>query len=181
MPRVTSGKAKNLQLEVPEIEDIRVVQDIVKLAVFSIIGADIENSTCLDLFAGSGSMGIEALSRGAKWCDFVDESYDAKEAITNNLQKAGFVENFAIFTKNAVKYLKKCESKYDYIFADPFYKDTAHKFLIKQLENLLESGGQVMFLHGENLNMDELITDTSFFKFTERKFGASIVTILMQR
>jgi len=72
--RIITGTAKNRKLKAPNIEDFRAVQEIAKSSLFSILGEKIKNAVCLDLFSGSGNLGIEALSRGAKRCDFVDEN-----------------------------------------------------------------------------------------------------------
>ena len=102
--RVTSGTAKNTKLNTPQTEGFRAVQDIVKQSVFSILGDNVNDAVCLDLYAGSGSLGIEALSRGAKWCDFVDKDHEAKKVILENLARCKFENNYEVFNKNSVKF-----------------------------------------------------------------------------
>jgi 16S rRNA (guanine(966)-N(2))-methyltransferase RsmD len=176
--RVSSGTAKNKKLKIPEIEDFRAVQEIAKSAVFSIIGDKINGATCLDIFAGSGNMGIEALSRGAGWCDFVDNSGVSIEAIKENIINCGFLENSEVFRKDSVKYVSKTDKKYDIVFADPFYKDTAHKHLISNIKSILNENGIVVFFHGDNLNLQEMVVGTNLSIIDERKFGNSFFTIL---
>ena len=178
MIRITSGSAKNTQLNTPEIKDFRAVQDIVKQAVFAIIADKVSDATCLDLFAGSGSMGLEALSRGAKRCDFVDEHREAEEAIFANVKKCHFEDKVEIFGKKAVKFAGHTANKYDLIFMDPFYEDTKQKFLFKLLERHLNPSGQLVFLHGDKVKVSDYLTNTGFETITERKFGAGMFTIL---
>ena len=176
--RVTSGTAKNTKLNIPEIEGFKAVQDIVKQSIFSILGDKVENAVCLDLYAGSGSLGIEALSRGAKWCDFVDKEREAKRIVLENLAKCKFESNYEVFTKNTVKFVENAVKKYDLIFLDPFYENTSHKFLVKLLENVLSENGHIVFLHGEKLDMKKLLAETKFKIITQRKFGKSYFDIL---
>lgn len=176
--RVTTGKCKGKKLKAPNIEGFRAVQDIAKQSIFSIIGEKIEEAVCLDLFAGSGNMGIEALSRGAKWCDFVDENYFSIEAINANLRSCGLEEQAEIIKKEAVKYTANTEKTYDLVFMDPFYKDTSHVFLMKTLENILNKGGIIVFFHGDNVETENLIKGTNLEVIDTRRFGKSFFDIL---
>ncbi len=176
--RVSSGIVKNKKLKIPEIEDFRAVQEIAKSAVFSIIGDKINGAVCLDIFAGSGNMGIEALSRGAEWCDFVDNNGISVEVIKENIINCGFLEKSEVFRRDSVKYVSKTEKKYDIIFADPFYKDIAQKHLISNIKNILNENGVVVFFHGDNLNLHEMVVGTNLSIVDERKFGNSFFTIL---
>jgi len=179
MLRITTGIAKNRRLNTPNIEGYRGVQEVVKQAVFSILGEQIEDKICLDLFAGSGNVGLEALSRGAASCDFVDESQVAVKVIEENAYKCKFEENqFRIFRSNAVKFVGNTEDKYDIIFLDPFYEDTSHVFLMKNLEEILNTDGIIIFFHGEQLDMNRLIKDTQLKITDNRRFGKSYFTIL---
>jgi 16S rRNA (guanine966-N2)-methyltransferase len=178
MIRVTTGKAKNKRLTVPEVPGIRAVQEVVKLAIFAILGEKVENSRCLDIYAGSGNLGIEALSRGAAWCDFVDENWDAKQAIIGNIENCGFLEQAEVHHSDSVKYAANTSEKYDLIFSDPFYEDTSHIFLMKNLEEILNKEGRIIFLHGKNLDMNKIIKDTKLEIETERRYGSTILTIL---
>lgn len=178
MIRVTSGTAKNKKLLTPDIPNFRAVQDITKQALFSIIGDKVLGADCLDLFAGSGSLGIEALSRGATWCDFVDENREAREAILQNLQNCNFEGNADIILSDAIKYVGNTLKEYNIIFLDPFYDDISHRFLMKNIEHLLKNEGVTAFTHGKNLDMEKLIDETDLKIDTERRFGASYLTLL---
>ncbi|HLD51175.1 16S rRNA (guanine(966)-N(2))-methyltransferase RsmD [candidate division WWE3 bacterium RIFOXYC1_FULL_40_10] len=178
MIRVTTGTAKNKKLIAPNIEGFRAVQDVAKLALFSILGDKIIGAECLDLFAGSGSVGIEALSRGAAYCDFVDENPKAVEAIEVNLRNCGFEENCEIHRKNAAKFTGDTDKKYDVIFADPFYDDTKHVFLFSNIEMVLEDNGVVVFFHAPETDIQANLAKTTLKIIDQRKFGKSVFSVL---
>jgi len=178
MPRVTTGKAKGRQLEVPKISGMRVTQDVMKLAVFSILGQRVNDSKCLDLYAGSGSLGIEAISRGARKCDFVDSSRLAEQTIRMNLRKLGLSIYAKVIMEDSLKYVLNTIEKYDIIFIDPFYHEKSHKHLLKNLNSVLNSGGIVCFSHAGDLKIKELLKGTELEVFTERKYGNAYLTIL---
>lgn len=175
--RITSGNAKNKKLKAPQIEGFRAVQEIAKLAVFSIIGEKIKDSVCLDLFAGSGNMGIEALSRGAKWCDFVDGNGESITLIKENLQNCGFLTSSEVFLKDAVKFAAKANKKYDFVFMDPFYKDLNQRHLLKQIKGILNADGRLIYFHDELLDISNELKEFGYEMLENRKFGQSVFTI----
>ncbi len=176
--RITTGSAKNKRLKAPEIEGFRAVQEVAKSSVFSILGDKILGAVCLDLFSGSGNMGLEALSRGASWSDFVDENFLSCEAIKENVLNCGFLEKSSVERKESAKFVVNAPRNYDIIFLDPFYEDINHKFLVSNLENILNEDGVVIFFHGDNLDLKTLIEGTDLKIVDERKFGKSFFTIL---
>jgi len=117
--RVITGAARGRKLREPKGENIRPTADKVKEALFSIIQFDIEGRDTLDLFAGTGQLGIEALSRGAASCAFVDESREAMELIRANAEHCGFGgEKF--IQSEALAYIRRA-GKFGLILADPPY------------------------------------------------------------
>ena len=176
--RVSSGVAKNIQLSIPSNPEYKGVQEVAKQALFNIIGDDIVGTDCLDLYAGSGAIGIEALSRGAEYCDFVDEDKNAVKTINDNLSKTGFIEKATVFRDHAVKYVVNTPEKYDYIFIDPYYKDTSHVYLFKNLEEILNPSGIIAFFHGKELNLEETLKDSQLSVTTQRKFGKTYLTLI---
>ncbi len=176
--RVSSGTAKNKGLKVPNIEGFRAIQEVMKQSVFSIIGENIEDSECLDLYAGSGNMGIEALSRGAGHCTFVDENYEAIRAIKENIQNCGFEEKSTVIRSDSTKFAANTDQKFDLIFVDPYYTDTAHAFLLKNLGEILNDDGTVFFFHGENLELGRITNEAGLKIVDERKFGKSIFSTI---
>ena len=130
--RVITGSARGRRLKTPENYDIRPTTDNVKESVFNIIQFDIEGRRVLDLFAGTGQLGIEALSRGARQCVFIDQRADAVKLIRENVEVCGLTDRAVIRSGDAMAYLKSGE-KFDIIFLDPPY---ASGLLGKALEDI---------------------------------------------
>ncbi|MCL2126021.1 MAG: 16S rRNA (guanine(966)-N(2))-methyltransferase RsmD [Oscillospiraceae bacterium] len=118
--RVISGTAGGRRLKDTPGYTIRPTSGMVKESIFNIVQFDIEGRSILDLFAGTGQLGIEALSRGAKSATFIDTSPDAIKLIWDNLKLCGLTENASVHTADALSYLKKDET-FDLIFVDPPY------------------------------------------------------------
>jgi len=118
--RVISGVARGRKLKEPQGAKIRPTSDKVKESIFNIIQFDIEGRRVLDLFAGSGQIGIEALSRGAKNVVFVDLAADAIKLIRENLKICGLSEMASVYARDAIRFLEGDE-KFDLIFIDPPY------------------------------------------------------------
>ncbi len=134
--RIIAGKAGRTAIKVPSAV-ARPTTDFVRQAVFSILGEKVENARVLDLYAGSGALGLEGLSRGASSCTFVDEHRQAIQVITENLAKARLDGGHTV--KSEVNlFLKRDATAYHLIFADPpywkFYGDKDH------VTDLLKSG-----------------------------------------
>ena len=121
--RVIAGKVKGIRLKTPKGEKTRPTADRVKEAVFSIIQFETEGSRFLDLFAGTGQMGIEALSRGASRAVFVDEWKDACRLVQENLQLSGLGDQALVVQSNYMSYLDRCREQFDIVFLDPPYAD----------------------------------------------------------
>ena len=117
--RVITGTARGRVLRTLEGEDVRPTTDRVKEAVFSIIQFEIEGRRVLDLFAGSGQLGIEALSRGAASATFVDMSKDSLSAVKYNLEHTKLGDNAKVVQTDALSFLKLTKDKFDIVFLDP--------------------------------------------------------------
>jgi len=140
--RVISGLARGRKLETPRGDDIRPTSDMVKEAVFSIIQFDLQGARVLDLFAGTGQLGIEALSRGAASCVFVDAANDSVQLAKRNVTTCGFGDVSEFYRADAEAYLARC-GKFDIVFVDPPYgTDLTEKALqkITAFDILNESG-----------------------------------------
>ena len=118
--RVISGAARGRRLKMPRGIDIRPTGDKVKESIFNIIQFDIEGRRVLDLFAGTGQFGVEALSRGAGHATFVDIMPEAVKLIRENVEICGFSGSASVYARDALRYLKGSE-KFDLIFLDPPY------------------------------------------------------------
>ena len=119
--RVITGTARGRVLRTLEGEDVRPTTDRVKEAVFSIIQFEIEGRRVLDLFAGSGQLGIEALSRGAASATFVDMSKDSLSAVKYNLEHTKLGDNAKVVQTDALSFLKLTKDRFDIVFLDPPY------------------------------------------------------------
>lgn len=137
MMRVITGSARGRRLETLPGEDVtRPTAESVKEALFSMIQFDIEGSRALDLFAGSGQLGIEALSRGAQSCDFVENNKNAAAVVKRNIAKCGFAERSRVFYTDAFGFASSCAG-YDLVFLDPPYgKGLASDMLFAVEKNL---------------------------------------------
>jgi 16S rRNA (guanine(966)-N(2))-methyltransferase RsmD len=131
--RVISGEAKGRKLRMVPGGATRPISDRVKQALFNIIGPDIEHSIFLDLFAGTGSVGIEALSRGASRAVFLDTDMRAIRTIDANLEHTGLAERARVMRQDAFEYLSLASAeKFDYIYvAPPQFKGIWDKAIMK--------------------------------------------------
>ena len=121
--RVIAGKAKGRKLISPKGDAIRPTSDRLKESLFNILGPFLPEARVLDLFAGTGSLGIEALSRGANFVVFSEKNRKAVEIIMQNIQLTGFQDQSKIVPGDAFRFLKTSQDEFDLIIADPPYID----------------------------------------------------------
>ena len=121
--RVITGTARGRRLGELKGQETRPTTGKVKEGVFSALQFEIEGRCVLDLFAGTGQMGIEALSRGAKSCTFVDRRRDAAQLVRDNLAVCGFTDRAQVICGDAMGFLSPLRTQYDLIFLDPPYAD----------------------------------------------------------
>lgn len=119
--RVITGEARGRKLVTLEGEDVRPTTDRVKEGMFNIIQFDLEGANVIDLFAGSGQLGIEALSRGAKHCTFIDSANRSVEVVKQNLKTVGFEKRASVFCGNAKMYIGLSKDNFDIALLDPPY------------------------------------------------------------
>jgi len=119
--RVITGTARGCRLAAPEGLQTRPTSDMAKEAMFSIVQFEVEQAEVLDLCAGSGQLGIEALSRGARRAVFVDSSREAEAAILQNLRKTRLLEKARVVRAEASAFLASCADRFDLVFFDPPY------------------------------------------------------------
>ena len=144
--RVITGKARGVQLKTPEGMQTRPTTDRVKEALFSIINFDVPGANVLDLFGGTGQLGIEALSRGAKSAVFVDQSEQACRLIRENLKRTKLEQNAKVIRGDYMDYMKRCRETYDIIFLDPPYAEVFLENALKCISeiDILHSGGIIV-------------------------------------
>ena len=121
--RVITGKARGVTLKTPEGMRTRPTTDRVKEALFSIIQFELPGAKVLDLFGGTGQLGIEALSRGAKSAVFVDEREDACRLIKENLRRTKLEQDAQVVRSDYLAYLSRCREKFNIILLDPPYAE----------------------------------------------------------
>lgn len=175
--RVISGTARGRRLkELPGL-DTRPTTDKVKESVFNIIQFDIEGRRVLDLFGGTGQMGIEALSRGAEHATFVDHAPAAAGIIRQNLEATGFTDAARVVQSDWRAFLSSCREKYHLIFLDPPYKGD-------MLENAMETIAAIDILaeHGIMIcesPLDKELPDLAapYEKGREYRYGKIKVTL----
>ncbi len=120
--RVISGLARGRKLKEPQGLDTRPTTDKVKESLFNIIQFELEGRRVLDLFAGTGQLGLEALSRGAEHCTFVDQRREAAALVKENIRLCRFEDRTRVAQEEAQWFLRSCGERFDVIFLDPPYK-----------------------------------------------------------
>lgn len=174
-PRIISGTAKGMRLQGVPGDSTRPVTDRVKEAVFNIIGNDIEGTAMFDLFGGTGSIGLEALSRGASYARFSDANRNAFKTIQTNIQLTHFEKKSRVFFGDVFNILKSIpDREFEYIYvAPPQYKGMWQKTMLILDKNdgwLADDGWIIAQIHPverEDLRLE------NFTCFDERKYGST--------
>lgn len=173
--RVIAGNVKGRKLKAPEGAATRPTSENVKEAVFNIIQFQVENKSFLDLFAGSGQIGIEALSRGASEAVFVEDNKKAADVIKANIEKCGF--RAELFRESAFRFLLRRRS-FDIIYLDPPFQTD---FLEKSIEiignlDILNENGIIICESPQNMNIR---FDEQKYTFAlQKKYGSKKISIL---
>ena len=144
--RVITGKARGIQLKTPEGMQTRPTADRVKDALFSIINFDIPGAKVLDLFGGTGQLGIEALSRGAASAVFVDAREESCRLIRENLKRTKLEQDAKVIRSDYLDYLNRCREQYNIILLDPPYAEVFLENAIKRITeiDILQSDGIIV-------------------------------------
>ena len=144
--RVITGKARGVQLKTPDGLTTRPTADRVKEALFSIIQFEIPGARVLDLFGGTGQLGIEALSRGAKSATFVDAGEPACRLIRENLKRTRLEADGRVVRSDYMDFLNRCREQYNIIFLDPPYAEVFLENALKKITeiDILASGGIIV-------------------------------------
>jgi 16S rRNA (guanine(966)-N(2))-methyltransferase RsmD len=175
--RVITGKARGVQLKTPEGLATRPTSDRVKEALFSIINFDVPGMTVLDLFGGTGQLGIEALSRGAERAVFVDASEDACKLIRENLKRTKMESQGRVVKSDYLSFLRACREKFGIIFLDPPY---AEVFLENALNciteiDILQSGG--IIVAERPLEKPLALDFPGYTRSRDYKYGKTLITL----
>lgn len=183
MMRIITGKARGVKLNTLEGENTRPTSERAKEAIFSMIQFDIEGREVLDLFAGSGQMGLEAVSRGAASATFIDKSKDAAKVITQNVEKTKLSPDCRIFNSDVNDFIRvtKGKKKYDLVFIDPPYALRAVASTLKALlEGEMLKPTSIVVCESEETDVFE--SDSALaerFEIIKRaKYGVAHITIV---
>ena len=181
--RIIAGSAGRIAIKVPPAV-ARPTTDFVRQAIFSILAGRVENARVLDLYAGSGAIGLEALSRGAASCVFVDEHRQASAVITDNLAKTRLEGGRAVKAE-VTSFLKRDAASYDLIFADPpYWKHHGDK---DHVGGLLKSGLLVPRLAEDGWFIAEISANQAtpasdeFSLIDRREYGGSAILFYAPR
>jgi len=176
--RVTGGIAKGQQLKTPKNRAVRPTTDKVREAIFSVLSSISGNwSRCLDLFAGSGALGIEALSRNGTWADFVDRERECCAVIKENLARTGLLQKAHIYCCSVSKALSFLEDKYDVIFLDPPYADKSLETIIKQIagSRIISKDSIIVISHASRKPLQQRYDGLSMLK--EKRYGDTCISV----
>lgn len=175
--RVITGSARGIQLKTPEGMKTRPTTDRVKEALFSIIHFDIPGAKVLDLFGGTGQLGIEALSRGAASATFVDQADAACKLIKENLRRTKFENVGKVVRSDYLEYLSRCREQYDIILLDPPYAEVFLENALKRITeiDILRSGG--IIVAERPLEKDLPWEFEGYTRSKDYKYGKVLLTI----
>ncbi len=176
--RVISGLRRGHRLKAPSGMETRPTEDKVKESLFNILGKISSDARVLDLFAGSGAIGLEFLSRGAKEAVFIDKSNPSISCIKDNIAHTKFEENSIVMKMDSLRYLDKADmlgEKFDYIYVDPPFKEV--ELFIKILEkidkkDILSKDGIILVEHVEEL----ILENTELKLIDERSYGGKYIS-----
>ena len=172
--RIVGGKFKGRTLLAFDGDKIRPTSDKARESLFNILQFQISNTKFLDLFGGTGAVGLEALSRGATGVYVIDASIDSIRLINKNKEKLNIQNGLVVKHLDAVEFLKTTDQKFDIIFVDPPYKEGYYEKVAPLLYNVLQDGG-IAILESEN-ELD--INAVGLSVYDNRKYGRTRFTFL---
>lgn len=178
--RVISGSARGCNLVAPEGLDTRPTTDRIKETLFNIIAFDLPGCRFLDLFSGSGAIGIEALSRGAEKAVFVDSSEKCRKVIEHNLKHTRLEDRAKVLTKDiisAIDYLAKTGEKFDMVFMDPPYMEGFTEPVLTALagSGILEEDVKIIV---ERSSKTEMPSVEGLTIYREKEYKTTIISFL---
>lgn len=180
--RVISGFLKNRRLLSAHQLNIRPATDRVKETIFNVLQTrfDMNGAIILDLFAGTGSLGIEAISRGAEKAIFVDNSFKTCQIIKQNIKNLSIQRQCEVINTDAFKFINQCQEKFDLIFADPpyTYENTINIPLEIFSKKLLNKEGILIIEHTNKTTFNNL---NLYNILVQKKFGNTIVTFFKNK
>lgn len=180
--RIITGKARGLHLNVPKNYDVRPTADRVKESLFNIIGFRIQGAAVLDLFAGSGNLGLESWSRGASRVEFSDKNRISLQLVESNIKKCraeGACRVNRCDAESAISRFYKAGDKFDFIFIDPPYNKGWIAKVLKKLETMpiLSDGGWIIVEHSAHEPVEGLVP-SGYELFRSQKYGETFLAFL---
>lgn len=175
--RVVAGTARGVSLKTPDGMKTRPTADRVKEAMFSILHFDLPGARVLDLFGGTGQLGIEALSRGANACVFVDESEKACSLIRENLKRTGFTGCAKVVRSDYLSYLRSNRDKFDIILLDPPYAEVFLENCLNFITeiDILQYNG--IIVTERSLEKELSLNFEGYSRSKDYKYGKTVVTL----
>ncbi len=179
--RIIAGKYKGRQIYSGKDNSIRPTTNRIKEYIFGLLDEAVENAVVLDLFCGSGNLGLEAMSRGAKTVTFVDNSQKSLRVLRRNVNRLKVEEQYSIVKKDALEFLRKNSQPFDLILCDPPFEWNQYEELLPlafKPENLSEYGLVVL----ESERSHEINWESDLFEVLRQKqFDRSLITILCRK
>ena len=179
--RIITGRARGLQLTTPKNFDVRPTADRVKESLFSIIGSKIVDARVLDLFAGTGNLGLESWSRGAKAITFIDASNESLRLVRSNIAKCRADADCTVIRGNAVSVIEKLYREgrqFDFLFCDPPYNKGWIGQIIAALAKcpIIASGGYLIVERAQHDPLPDL--PTGFENIRSAKYGETLIDFI---
>ena len=175
--RVITGSARGVRLLTPDGMLTRPTADRVKEAVFSIIQFELEGWRVLDLFAGTGQLGIEALSRGAASAVFVDARREAAALVKKNLERTRLASQAEVIQADYLEYLARCRRTFDLIFLDPPYAEVFLENALRKISeiDILSDGG--IIICERPIEKEELPEISNLMRSRDYQYGKILITL----
>ncbi len=168
--RVIAGTARRMQLSAPSGMDTRPTQDIIKETLFNMIQFEVPGSVFLDLCAGSGAIGIEALSRGAKTAYFAENGREAAKCIADNLHRTHLEDNGVLLKMDVLNALHQIHEKHaDIIYIDPPYESETAKNCLRELSGLPYVDDETLIIIETSLDSDISYIEELGYQLTKEK------------
>ena len=173
--RITTGKLRHRIIKMTNLETTRETQDKVRMAIFNMLGQYFDGGVCLDLFAGSGAMGIEAYSRGMSLVYLNDLNKEALKICKENCISLGILDDFKLYNLDYKEFTSKIDQKFDLIILDPPYKMDNINEIIESIYPLTKNGTNVIFEMSTNSIYPEEFNDLKLIKI--KKYGIKNVCL----
>lgn len=173
--RVIAGEARGRRLETREGMEVRPTPERVKEALFNILQFQIEGRRVLDLFAGSGQLGLEALSRGAAHAVFVDASRESVEVVKRNIRTLGMEGKSSVFQMDFSAFLLRRQEPFDIVFLDPPYRSGCLEKALPMVAAVTAPGGTIIAEHPTDEELPEEAGD--FCQVRSYRYGKIYLTV----